>query len=168
MPLVLNRVHDYERGPANTVIMKRVSPAVRVRFARDEPPIFIQNGGFYGEGGQEIRRQDLPEDFWKEAARLTERTRLECGLVLPDGCVDPTVRTAEAGVRPRKAGKFTKVAQEPVAGTPQAGPQDEVAVLRSDMKQLAGTVDKLVGAVNHLLEERAAKPTKGKKRRAAA
>lgn len=158
MGLELNRVHDYERGPGNTVLMKRINPANTIRYAGDEPPVIVQGGRFYYEGGQEIQERDLPEAFWIAARRKTEESRRECGLVLPEERRKATAEV-EKGVRPRTKRKGGAVAAE------EAGePQSEVALLRSDLMQLAGTVDKLVGAVNHLL----AKPAKrGKRRRAA-
>lgn len=84
MGLELNRVHIYERGPANTVLMKGINPATRIRFDRETPPVFIQGGRFFGEGGVELPRKSLPEAFWAEAKRLTVEARRECGLVLPE------------------------------------------------------------------------------------
>lgn len=162
MSLDLRRVHDYEKGPGNTVVMKRINPAVRIRWSAGEPPIFIQNGEFYAEGGQRVPRKDLPEGFWKEAARLSQEAKRECGLVLPDEAEAPKTQTEKAPAPRATKGRFAPKGLAPTE------PQDDISVLRSDMKQLAGTVDKLVGAVNGLLEERANKPGKRGKRRAAA
>lgn len=161
MGLELNRVHDYERGPGNTVLMKRINPANQIRYTSDVPPVIVQGGRFYSEGGQEIPERDLPEAFWQAARRKTEESRRECGLVLPEERRKATAEVQEK-VRPssRRKGRAA------TAADPEDGlrPSSEVELLRSDLMQLAGTVDKLVGAVNHLL----AKPAKKGRRRKAA
>jgi hypothetical protein len=80
MTLNLEKVHDYKRIPGTTQVQLVGShPATRVR-AAGEPPIFIQDGLCYSEGGQQIDKEDLPGWFWPEAAKMSETALVECGL----------------------------------------------------------------------------------------
>jgi len=60
-------------------ILARVSPYVRL-MAEGGPPIFIQHGAFYTEGGQSMKRADLPDWFEEELKKMTPLARRECGL----------------------------------------------------------------------------------------
>lgn len=77
MGLALNQVHPYT-VKAGRAIMGKPNPALRIKtriqLGRDErgnlmfedcPPIWIQGGRAYGEGGDHIPLDDLPEWFWE-------------------------------------------------------------------------------------------------------
>lgn len=84
MPLRLDQVHDYESGEGMQAVLKSINTAVRIRWSRGHPPIYVQNGGYYGEGGDVIDPATLPQEFWDKAQRMSQQARTACGLVLPD------------------------------------------------------------------------------------
>jgi hypothetical protein len=49
--------------------------------AENEPPIFIQGGQLFSEGGPLV--DDVPEWFWVEARKLTPEAKKVCGLEIP-------------------------------------------------------------------------------------
>lgn len=70
--------HEYKtiRGKA---VLTRQRPYVRV-FAESGPPVFIQGGQFYTEGGQEIPEAELPDWVWDEIGRMSETAKQEAGI----------------------------------------------------------------------------------------
>ena len=65
-----------------------MSPLVRLCKGTD-PPLFIQEGKVYAEGGDEILKDQLPDWFHDEVAKMTLQARLEIGYRLPE---DPRPR----------------------------------------------------------------------------
>lgn len=53
-------------------------PALRLS-VKDQPPIFIQGGKTYGDGGDPIARKDLPEWFHEEIKKASPKALAECG-----------------------------------------------------------------------------------------
>lgn len=59
----LNKMpHIREIRNGVSVVVKE-QPYRRVRLSKDTPPIFIQSGKFYYEGGTQVQRSELPEGF---------------------------------------------------------------------------------------------------------
>ena len=80
MALNLEKVHDYKRVPGTmSVQLIGTHTAVRIK-ASGEPPVFVQDGICYAEGGAIWERDQLPPWFWSEAARMTDQALAECGL----------------------------------------------------------------------------------------
>ena len=76
MPLSLT-VHHYEKIPGQQQSrLARVTPYVRIA-RENQPPIFVQGGQVYSEGGQTLTQ--LPSWFDEEMAKLTPTVREEVG-----------------------------------------------------------------------------------------
>ena len=79
------QVHHYEKAPGSQQSrLVRQTPYVRI--TRDgHPPIYLQGGRVFGEGGPEI--ETLPAWFGEEVARLSPKVREEVGWrpVVVDG-----------------------------------------------------------------------------------
>lgn len=73
------KTHIIKKVDGEGVKVVRSQPYVRLN-SGDGPPIFIQNGGFYTEGGQAMKRADLPEWFEIELKKVDPGIRRECGL----------------------------------------------------------------------------------------
>lgn len=87
--LRLNQVHKYVRVPGTQEMrLMKVSPAIRLCKGMD-PPLWIQEGKVYGEGGDEIPKEKLPDWFHEQVALMTPQARSEVGYRLPD---DPRAR----------------------------------------------------------------------------
>lgn len=71
------KVHHYEKIPGSQQSrLVRVTPYVRI--TRDShPPLYVQGGGVYGEGGQRV--ETLPAWFDEEMARLSPQMREQVG-----------------------------------------------------------------------------------------
>lgn len=83
MPLSLDRVHEYQRVPGTQDMrLIRTQPYVRITHGGD-PPIFIQGGQFYYQGGTPVPA--LPEWLPDEIAHLSETVRAEVGLMETEG-----------------------------------------------------------------------------------
>lgn len=83
--LTLTKVHDLQKVPGKRNEVRMVGEHHYVRIGMPGlPPIFVQDGQFYSEGGPAIVRQDLPETFWNEARKVTLDMRRTVGLVLPE------------------------------------------------------------------------------------
>ncbi len=65
-----------------------MSPVVRLAQGMG-PPLFIQEGKVYAEGGDEIPKDQLPGWFHEQVKIMTPQARLEIGYRLPD---DPRPR----------------------------------------------------------------------------
>src|SRR5262245_33315591 len=80
MPLQLDQIHKFERVKGTmTVRLLEIQPALRLKSGRDNPPLWIQKGQIYSEGGEEIVAADAPEWFWKELKRTSPQILAECG-----------------------------------------------------------------------------------------
>jgi len=102
MPLDLKAVQLYEKVPGtDQTRLVKTNPYVRLG-RKDHPPIYVQGGQVYGEGGGPI--EPLPDWFDGEMARLSPKVRDEIGwregtaatLTADDGKVTVTV----AGFKP--------------------------------------------------------------------
>ena len=84
MPLDLKAVHLYEKVPGtDQTRLVKTNPYVRLG-RKDHPPIYVQGGRVYGEGGGAI--EPLPDWFDGEMARLSPKVRDEIGW---RGLTDP-------------------------------------------------------------------------------
>ena len=74
--------HEYRKQPdSSSAVLTRLNPYIRLRqLGGDEPPIFIQGGLFFYEGGQEIPKAKLPAWVLEELKKLTPKARKEVGL----------------------------------------------------------------------------------------
>src|SRR5690348_11612809 len=78
MGLTLNKVNDWERVKGTMQVkMKAPNPYVRLKHGRDEPPLYVQQGVVYDEGGTEIK--DLPEWFDEELRKVSPSALMEIG-----------------------------------------------------------------------------------------
>lgn len=85
MALMLNKVHDYQKVPGKRHDVRLVGEHHYVRLGGNGlPPIFIQDGHCYSEGGEELALDKLSEPFWVEARKITPEMRRTVGLVLPE------------------------------------------------------------------------------------
>lgn len=83
MPLELERVHVYARheGPDGEVAQRLVeyNPFLRLSGGVDAAPVFIQNGVAYGEGGDELSADALPDWFDGQIARCSDAALIAVG-----------------------------------------------------------------------------------------
>jgi len=87
--LRLNQVHKYVRIPGTQEMrLMKVSPAIRICKGM-APPLWIQEGKVYAEGGDEIPKEKLPDWFDEQVKMMTPQARSEIGYRLPD---DPRPR----------------------------------------------------------------------------
>jgi len=70
------KTHIPKRGDAEGKIA-RYQPYVRINHV-DGPPLFIQGGKYYSEGGELIK--DLPDWVDDEVAKMSPTAKRECGL----------------------------------------------------------------------------------------
>jgi hypothetical protein len=75
----LAEVQIYKRVPNTTAVeLAGLAPALRLQAGKGEPPVFIQHGKLWAEGGQELATP--PAWFWDEAAKVSPDAAAECGL----------------------------------------------------------------------------------------
>lgn len=100
MTLTLNEVHQYTRIPGTLEVrLVKTSPYVRITHA-GEPPVFIQGGQAYSEGGQ--RMDPMPAWLAGEVDKLSPTVRAEVGLEVDVPVpVDIRLRAPEAGPKPK-------------------------------------------------------------------
>jgi hypothetical protein len=78
MPLTLNKVQEYERVPGTALDVRLVRTNHYIRIcAGGGPPVYVQGGRCYGEGGPEI--DVLPDWFAGEMAKVSAKARTEVG-----------------------------------------------------------------------------------------
>ena len=79
MGFTLTKVHDYQvvKGTGEVRLMKE-NIYVRLKEGLDNPPLFVQNGIVYGEGGDQI--SEVPSWFWVQAQRVGEVVAKQSGL----------------------------------------------------------------------------------------
>ena len=85
MTLTLSEIHEWKKvGPGRAVI-DRVKPTVRISHGDGkgsyDPPIWIQDGKVYYEGGELIKKP--PFYFWTEVEKWSEAYRQEMKISLP-------------------------------------------------------------------------------------
>lgn len=95
MGLTLTKVHEYakirdEEGRELVKIVKR-RPTIRLRSGYENPPIFIQEGQAYDEGGGIVSDANLPSWFFDEIKKVSHEALLQSNaqryLELTDGVV---------------------------------------------------------------------------------
>ena len=103
MPLDLKAVHLYEKVPGtDQTRLVKTNPYVRLG-RKDHPPIYVQGGQVYGEGGGPI--EPIPDWFDAEMARLSPKVRDEIGWlgsVAAAAARDPDVAPEPAVQKPMK------------------------------------------------------------------
>lgn len=78
----LNRVHDYQPVPGHPEQLRLVATNHYARITvGGQPPLYIQNGRFWSEGGDELT--PVPAWAWKEAAKLSKDMQREIRLRFP-------------------------------------------------------------------------------------
>jgi len=84
MPLMLDKVHEHEiEEGSNRMILVRTNPYARF-ICKDQPPVICQKGNFYSDGGDRIKRLDVPKWVWDSAKHMTPEGRSNIGLVLEE------------------------------------------------------------------------------------
>ena len=79
MGLNLTEVHKYEKVKGkNEARLTRVTPYIRLKSGRDEPPVFLQEGKVYTEAGDEVL--DRPSWFDAELKKLSVDALAEIGF----------------------------------------------------------------------------------------
>lgn len=80
MPLALDAVHELQKRPGTDhLIVTRVNPYIR--FVQEgHPPVIIQKGRFYSDGGQPIDREQLPDWVEKRVKGLSPEAKAKVGL----------------------------------------------------------------------------------------
>jgi hypothetical protein len=82
------KTHEYKKS-RNGSSIARINPYVRLKAStknedgewEDHAPVFIQNGLYFSEGGEEITAKDLPKWIAAEVAKLSETVKREVGLI---------------------------------------------------------------------------------------
>lgn len=99
MPLTLTRVHVAEKVPGSDQSrVTRTNHYIRV-YAEDGPPMYIQNGSVYSEGGPLVDPEDYPTWFWTEASKCTEHALATVHFTIPDDKVVVPSRDTSAPKR---------------------------------------------------------------------
>jgi hypothetical protein len=76
-------VHHFTKVPGtNEMRLVKINPYVRIAHGA-EPPLFIQGGRIFSEGGPEMPTEQLPAWWDKEVSKLSPAVRAEVGLVAP-------------------------------------------------------------------------------------
>lgn len=73
------RPHDVRTDSNGTRVSVTTSHYVRL-FSGAGPPVFVQHGKFFCEGGPELKDHELPDWLDDELAKLSEAVRREVGL----------------------------------------------------------------------------------------
>jgi hypothetical protein len=96
-PLALDQVHQYQRLPGTLEVrLVRTNPYVRITNG-GEPPLFVQGGVIYSEGGDVIT--DPPAWWAAEVLKLSPTVRAEVGLG-PVPVTQPAPATPVAAQKP--------------------------------------------------------------------
>ncbi len=91
MPLQLGEIHEWKKVGKGRAVIDRVKPTVRISHAstpdknghvKYDPPIWIQDGKAYYEGGEAIKKP--PFYFWTEVEKWSEAYRQEMKISLPN------------------------------------------------------------------------------------
>jgi predicted RNA-binding Zn-ribbon protein involved in translation (DUF1610 family) len=102
MALTLDFVHRYTRVPGSLEMrLVETNPYIRLRSGY-EPPIFLQGGVAYDEGGAVVAQ--WPEWLQQAVAALTPAARAEAGFAVAEDPARPPAVTA-AGLPPQPGQK---------------------------------------------------------------
>jgi hypothetical protein len=96
MTLSLDKVHDFQRIPGTLEVrLLKTQPYVRI-VSGGEPPIFVQGGVLYSEGGQRVT--EIPDWFTQEVLKLSDTVRAEVGLppIAPPAAPPPKATSSTA------------------------------------------------------------------------
>lgn len=72
------KTHDTKKLPNGSQVVVSAKPYVRLVSGGGDPPIFVQGGHFFTEGGPELK--DVPDWVQEELEKLTPVVRKEVGL----------------------------------------------------------------------------------------
>lgn len=100
--LTLNKVHEYRKQPGNPVaVLVHSNPYVRLNH-EGGPPVFVQKGQFFSEGGQVLTEETLPPWFKTELEKINQAVRVEVGLEapMPAGGKSFSTQLQEHGIDP--------------------------------------------------------------------
>ncbi len=90
MPLNLSQIHKWKKVGPGRAVVDQVVPTARVSHANPpdknglvmyDPPIWIQDGKMYSEGGQAVKKP--PFYFWQEVEKWSPEYRSEMKIDLP-------------------------------------------------------------------------------------
>ncbi len=107
MPLQLAGVHVSSRVP-NSDEQRLVKTNHYVRIGSDQgPPIYIQGGEIYSEGGPLLDEKDIPDWFWPEVNKLNDHALRAVKFKIPEDKVGvrPPDEDEEAVSTTKKASK---------------------------------------------------------------
>ena len=80
--LQLNKVHDYRKMPGtDQTTLVGFNPYIRVNH-EPGPPLFIQNGVVFSEGGRPA--DHIPEWFWEAVRAMPPQARASVKFTLPE------------------------------------------------------------------------------------
>jgi hypothetical protein len=84
MPLQLSKVHLTEKisGTYNESRVIRTNHYIRV-VAGNGPPLYIQGGEVFSEGGPLMEEKDIPDWFWVEVCKLSDSALKAVGYEMP-------------------------------------------------------------------------------------
>lgn len=84
MPLTLTKVHVTEKVPnSDQTRVTRTNHYVRL-YADNGPPVYLQNGVVFSEGGPVVEPEDYPDWFWGEVSKLSEEALATVHFEIPD------------------------------------------------------------------------------------
>lgn len=84
--LQLNKVHEYQHVPGteSEVRLVRMHPYVRIVTA-GQPPLFVQDGMIFSEGGPVVPHDEIPDEFWAEISKTSAAQLEVVKFTIPDG-----------------------------------------------------------------------------------
>lgn len=71
--------HTFRKAKGGGQVLTRTVPYIRLRVG-EEPPIFIQGGKFFYEGGSALAEKDIPKWVAGELKKISEQAKREVGL----------------------------------------------------------------------------------------
>lgn len=110
--LKLSKVHEYQRVPGteSDVRLVRMHPYIRI-VTPQEPPLYIQDGMIFSEGGPQVADEDIPDAFWEEVSKTSPAQLEVVKFVIPESkrtvqkLDDGSGETATAGGERKRRGR---------------------------------------------------------------
>lgn len=102
MPFTIEKVHVYKRQEeTGRMILVESNPYTRFVQGGD-PPVCIQRGSFYSDGGDRIQLPDVPQWVWYAVGKMTEDARKNIGLGNYDKLRKTYFNPKEGDIQPSK------------------------------------------------------------------
>lgn len=73
------KTHLKKTSKSGDTVLVRQQPYARLNCG-EGPPVFVQHGQPYAEGGEHLTEGKLPDWYWDELAKMTPEARREVGL----------------------------------------------------------------------------------------